>query len=56
MQPKECPVCGFNDFKETPTKFKCNLCGKTVFKEYHQKKMIRKRPLNPDRLQEELGE
>ena len=50
---KQCSVCGFKDFHETPKKFKCNLCGKVILK--HQNGMIRKRPLNPDKLKEEVG-
>jgi len=55
MIKMQCPICN-GDLRETKKKFICNLCGKTILKDYHQKKMIRKRPLNPDRLQEELGE
>jgi len=38
----QCPICGFKDFRETPTRFKCNLCGKTIKK--HQEPMKKNKP------------
>jgi len=36
--PKQCPVCSFRNFKETPKKITCELCGWFMWKNPNRQK------------------
>lgn len=40
--PKQCPICGFMNFKETPKKITCELCGWSICKNPNRRKVANK--------------